>query len=126
MVAQFSPQRIAQDDVWALIPRIKAHHDADFDKRGGIGRGAARVRIKFNDGTLEECLKPVSRAVQTPLPADEVVAKFRSLTRDIVEAPRLAQIEDRVLNLEKLRDVKELISLLAAPVQPVFSQEISS
>jgi len=121
MVAQFSPQRIAQDDVWALIPRIKAHHDAEFDKKGGIGRGAARVRIKFKDGTLEDCLKPVSRAIQTPLPADEVVAKFRTLTRDIVEAPRLAQIEDRVLNLEKLGDVKELIGLLAAPVQPVFN-----
>jgi aconitate decarboxylase len=121
MVAQFSPQRIAQDDVWALIPRIRAHHDAEFDKKGGIGRGAARVRIKFNDGTIEECLKPVSRAIQTPLPADEVVAKFRTLTRDIVEAPRLAQIEDCVLNLEKLKDVKELISLLAAPVQPIFS-----
>jgi 2-methylcitrate dehydratase PrpD len=121
MVAQFSPQRIAQDDVWALIPRIKAHHDADFDKKGPGGRGAARVRIRFNDGTLEECLKPVSRAIQTPLPADEVVAKFRTLTRDVVEAGRMAQIEDCVLNLEKLGDVKELIGLLAAAVQPVFS-----
>ena len=121
MVAQFSPRRIEQDDVWALIPRITAHHDADFDKKGGIGRGAARVRIRFNDGTLEECLRRVSRAVQTPLPADEVVAKFRNLTRDIVEAPRLAQIEDVVLNLEKLGDVKELISLLASPVQAVFN-----
>lgn len=79
------------------------------------------MRIKFNDGTLEECLKPVSRAILTPLPADEVVAKFRTLTRDIVVAPRLARIEDCVLNLEKLKDVKELISLLAAPVQPVFN-----
>lgn len=121
MVAQFSPRRIEQDDVWALIPRITAHHDADFDKKGGIGRGAARVRIRFNDGTLEECLRRVSRAVQTPLPADEVVAKFRNLTRDIVEAPRLAQIEDVVFNLEKLGDVKELISLLASPVQAVFN-----
>ena len=66
-------------------------------------------------------LIPVSRAVQTPLPADDVVAKFRTLTRNIVEAPLLAQIEDLVLNLEKLGDVKELISLLAAPVRPVFS-----
>ena len=67
------------------------------------------------------CSTAVSRAIQTPLPADEVVAKFRTLTSDIVEAPRLAQIEDRVLNLERLGDAKELIGLLAAPVQPVFN-----
>jgi hypothetical protein len=38
-----------------------------------------------------------------------------------VETGRIAQIEDCILNLEKLRDVNELIGLLAAPVQPVFS-----
>jgi 2-methylcitrate dehydratase PrpD len=121
MVAQFSPHRIARDDVWALIPKIKAHHDPEFDKKGTGGLGAARVRIRFSDGSEEECFKPGSRAMLTPLPADEIVAKFRSLTKDIVDAGRIAQIEDRVLNLEKLLDVKELIELLARPVEPVFS-----
>jgi 2-methylcitrate dehydratase PrpD len=120
MVAQFSPQRIAQDDVWALIPKIEAHHDPEFDKQGSNGRGAARLRIHFADGTVEECFKPVSRAILTPLPGDEVIAKFRTLTNGIVDRHRTAQIEDRVLNLEKLHDVKELIGLLAALVEPVF------
>ena len=66
MVAQFSPQRIAADDVWALIPKIMAHHDPEFDKSGPNGRGAARVRIRFFDGTVEECLVPVSRGILTP------------------------------------------------------------
>jgi aconitate decarboxylase len=121
MVAQFSPQRIAQDDVWALIPKIEAHHDPEFDKPGTNGRGASRVRIRFVDGAVEECLKPVARGILTPLPADEIVAKFRTLTNGIVEPYRVAQIEDRALELEKLRDVKELIGLLAELVEPVFS-----
>ena len=120
MVAQFSPQRIAQDDVWTLIPKIEAHHDLNFDKPGANSRGASRVRIRFTDGTVEECFMPVSRGIMTPLPRDEVVAKYRTLTRDIVDPARVAQIENRVLHLEGMREVKELIGLLADPVQPVF------
>jgi 2-methylcitrate dehydratase PrpD len=120
MVGQFSPQRIAQGDVWALIPKIEAHHDAEFDKRGPNGRGAARVRIRFADGSVEECLKPIAHGILTPLPADEVVAKFRSLTNGIVRPDRVAAIEDRVLNLEKLQTATDLIALLSEPVEPVF------
>jgi aconitate decarboxylase len=99
MVGQFSPQRIAQEDVWELIPKIEAHHDKELDQRGRTGRGAARLRIRFADGTVEECFKSVSRGILTPLPADEVLAKFRTLTGGIVAPDRVARIEDRVLNL---------------------------
>jgi 2-methylcitrate dehydratase PrpD len=121
MVAQFSPQRIARDDIWALIPKIEAHYDPEFDRPGANRLGASRVRIRFADGTVEECYKPVSRGIVTPLPGDEVVAKYRTLTHDIVDAERIAQIEDRVLHLEAMRTVKELIALLAAPVHPTFA-----
>jgi hypothetical protein len=78
------------------------------------------VRIRFTDGSVEECFKPVSGGIITPLPSDEVVAKYRTLTHDIVEPARIAKIEDRVLHLQGMRNVKELIALLAAPVQPIF------
>lgn len=120
MVAQFAPQRIARDDVWELIPKIEAHHDAELDKRGPNGRGAARLRIRFADGTGEECFKSVAHGIGTPLPAAEVVAKFQSLTDGIVAPARAARIEDRILNVEKLQDLKELFSLLAEPVGSAF------
>jgi aconitate decarboxylase len=120
MVAQFSPQRIAQDDVWALIPKIEAHHDPEFDQPRANSLGASRVRIRFIDGTVEECFKAVSRGIMTPLPGDEVLAKYRTLTHDIVDPARIARIEDRVLHLESMREIKELIGLLAGLVRPVF------
>jgi 2-methylcitrate dehydratase PrpD len=41
MISQFTPQRIDDDDVWALIPRITAHHDPEFDKAGLQSCGGA-------------------------------------------------------------------------------------
>jgi 2-methylcitrate dehydratase PrpD len=121
MVAQFSPERIGRDDVWALIPRIEAHHDPAFDTPGG--HGAARVRVRFTDGTVEERFTPVSRAIVTPLPAAEVVAKFRTLTSDIVPPDRAARIEECVLDLESLGDIGQLVGLLAEPVGAVFREQ---
>ena len=121
MVGQFSPERIARDDVWELIPKIEAHHDEELDQRGRNGRGAARLRIHFTDGTVEECFMPAAHGIRTPLPADQVLAKFRNLIADIVAPATVAAIEDRVLNLEKLGDIKDLIGLLAPSVEPVFS-----
>jgi len=121
MVEQFSPQRIAADDVWGMIPKIKAHHDPEFDKSGPNGRGAARLRIRFTDGMVEEHYQPVARGILAPLAAGEVLSKFRALTKGIVAPDRAAQIEDAVLNLEKLHDVRELVALLAPPVAPVFN-----
>jgi 2-methylcitrate dehydratase PrpD len=121
MVAQFSPERIGRDDVWTLIPKIEAHHDPAFDASGGLG--AARVRVRFTDGTVEERFTPVSRAIVTPLPAAEVVAKFRTLIDDIVAPDRAARTEECVLGLESTRDVQQLVALLAEPVGAVFREE---
>jgi aconitate decarboxylase len=120
LVDQFSPQRIAADDVWNLIPRIKAHHEPEFDKSGPAGRGATRLVVRFTDGTLEERMIPVSRGILSPLSASEVLKKFRALTKDIIAADRAARIEEAVLNLENLPDVREMIALLADSVEPIF------
>jgi 2-methylcitrate dehydratase PrpD len=122
MVEQFSPRRIAQDDAWELIPKIEAHHDAEFDKRGPGGRGAARLRMQFTDGSLEEAFVPVAQGIMTPLPADKVVAKFRNLTSKVIAPQTAARVEERVLALDELSDIGELVEILAAPVAPVFHE----
>jgi len=119
MVAQFSPARIAADDVWALIPKVEAHHDPAFDK--SHERGSARLRIRFKDGSTEECLKQAADATRTPLANEVVRAKFRTLTQGIVTPARAQAIEACVLRLDQLADVGELIRLLAPPVEPAFS-----
>ena len=119
MIRQFTPQRIAANDVWELIPKIEAHHNPEFDKADSQG-GAARVSIRFTDGSTEQCLLPSARGIASPLPADEVLAKFHTLTSGIIEPSRSKRIEDAILNLEQLPGVKTLVDLLGEPVAPVF------
>ena len=120
MLRQFAPQRIDAEDVWALIPKIRAHHAPEFDKSRDL-RGAVRVTMRFTDGTAEETFLPVSRTMAAPLPNDGVVAKFRTLAEDILEPARRDAIIDQVLRLEALDDISGLIGLLAAPVGVAFA-----
>ncbi len=117
LVHQFAPARINQDDVWDLIPRIEAVHDAELD--GQANRGS-RVTVWFKDGTSESSQSVRPRTVGQPLDNDGVTNKFRSLTDAIVEPARQQAIIEAVTALETLGDVGELVQLLAPPVGAVF------
>ncbi|HTO46178.1 MAG TPA: MmgE/PrpD family protein [Burkholderiales bacterium] len=121
MVQQFAPARIDRDDVWALIPRIKASHNPEFDKLGPTGRGRTTMRVRFRDGTVLEGERAGSRAALTPLPAGEIRAKYRTLTAGLVDPARQDAIERAVLSLESVADIRELGALLGPPVGAAFS-----
>ena len=120
MVKQFAPQRIDADDVWALIPRIKVRHNEEFDKLGPAGRGQSRVRVSFTDGAQLESYRAASRSMETLLSADEIVAKFRTLTDGLIEAARQSEIIRLVRSLESVPDIQALIDLLSPPVRGAF------
>ena len=119
MVNQFSPTRINSDDVWALIPKITAHHNPDFDKHVA-GYRKSRVTVHMSDGRKIEHTIEASRTMSQPLTAEQITAKYRTLTNGIVEPKRQAAIEAVVMNLEQLKDVSELSRLLAPPVGAAF------
>lgn len=121
MVQQFAPSRINRDDVWALIPRITAHHDVAFDKAGAIGRGRTRLRIRLRDGTALETEQLAPQSALQPMSREQVVSKYRRLTHNLMPADRQAEIESMVLALEGLADVSRLSALLALPVAPAFA-----
>jgi aconitate decarboxylase len=120
MVQQFSPARIDRDDVWALIPRIVARHEPEFDTGGREGRFRTRLRVRFRDGTELEAARAASRAVQQPQSNAEIVEKFRTLTDGLITKERQAAIERAVAGLEGLADIDTLTRLLAPPVEAPF------
>ncbi|MEN0105570.1 MAG: MmgE/PrpD family protein [Pseudomonas sp.] len=121
MVQQYSPQRIDRDDVWALIPKIKAHHDAEFDKGGALGRGRTRLRIRLRDGSELQAEQLAPQSALQALSREQVVSKYRRLTDGLLPAARQAQIEALVLTLEQQPDVSALSALLALPVDAAFN-----
>jgi aconitate decarboxylase len=120
MVQQFSPQRIASDDVWGLIPKIEAHHDPEFDKAGSSVR-KTRMTVRLHDGSRLQHTVEVARTIATPLSNDGVVAKYHSLTDSIVDSVRQSAIAKCVLNLEAMKDTSELSRLLAPDVGEAFN-----
>lgn len=118
MADQFAPSRIDADDVWALIPRIRAHHDPAFDG-APERRGSVRMIVKLKDGSVLEGGRAMPDTIGKPLTRDGVLAKFDVLTRDVIDADRAAAIRDLVLNLE-IRDVSELSPLLRGDARALF------
>jgi aconitate decarboxylase len=121
LVHQFAPSRINQDDVWALIPRITAHHDPDIDRGGSMSRGRARLRIEFSDGEVLEAERQASRAILQPLSNAEIVTKYRQLTSGLVDENRQAEIEQTALALDQLSDARKLTCLLHQEVGAAFA-----
>jgi 2-methylcitrate dehydratase PrpD len=120
MVAQFSPSRIDNDDVWQLIPRIFARHDPEFDKGGPTKRGTTRLRVILKSGAVVEDFRTVSKTMLEPMSGEAVAQKFEELTQGLMEDRRRLDIVDVVMSLESLHDVGTLIRLLAPTVKSAF------
>ena len=121
LAAQFAPERIDAEDVWALIERTTAHHETEFDERYEDGYNT-RLEVTLRGGARPTAVIEHPRGgVQQPLTNAEVVEKFRALADPLVGAERAGEIEQVVLSLESLDDVGELIELLAASAEPLFT-----
>jgi 2-methylcitrate dehydratase PrpD len=119
MAKQFSPQRIDADDVWALIPKITAHHDPEFDKGGSAVRNT-RLTVRLKDGTTLQHFVEISRTIAAPLSNADVAKKYRTLTDGLIDARRQAAIEGCVLDIDRLGSLTPLSELLLPPVEPAF------
>ena len=69
--------------------------------------------ITLNDGTkLSERVTAVRGTAQNPMTRQEVVAKARDLITPVLGAATCSGLIERVLAIEKLKDIRELRPLL--------------
>jgi len=72
-----------------------------------------RVEVHFRDGTVATETREAPRgSEQSFAESDEIVGKFRKLTRPGMGAPQQDALIDAVLGLERLADAGELARLL--------------
>lgn len=73
----------------------------------------AIVEVTLNDGTLlSERVEAVRGTPENPMTRDEVVAKARDLMTPVLGAATCAKLIERVLEIENVKDVRELRPLL--------------
>jgi 2-methylcitrate dehydratase PrpD len=121
MVRQFAPARIDSDDVWALVPKVEVRNDPAFDVGGAAKRFQCRVAVTFTDGQRIEVLRATARTIESRQSTDEVAQKYRALTDGLIDTSRQKEIEQMVRGIEEVDDVRDLLTLLSAPVEPAFS-----
>jgi aconitate decarboxylase len=120
MAHQFSPSRIDADDVWAVIPRVVAHHRAEFDELGSVGRGQTELRLTLTDGTELSSSQFAAHSILQPMSNTAIVEKFRHLTNSVVEPARQDRLIEMVTNLHHQTDLTELDALLRPTVSSPF------
>jgi len=73
----------------------------------------AIVEVQLTDGThLTERVDNVRGTPKNPMTTEEIVAKARDLIAPILGTPQCASLIQRVLNLEQVKDMRELRPLL--------------
>ena len=112
-VEQFGPQAVDDAARIALSRKVEVVHDPAITALGAAFRHKVRVEVHFRDGTVETETREAPRgSEQSFAESDEIVGKFRKLTRVVMGAPQQDALIDAVLGLERLADAGELARLL--------------
>ena len=114
-VDQFKPEAVNDRARAELSRKVEVVHDPAITALGSAFRHKVRVDIHFRDGTIESETREAPRgSEQFFATEDEIVDKFRKLTRHALSETRQAALVDAVLKLEDLPDCKRLAELMSA------------
>jgi len=88
-------------------------HDPAITALGSAQRHKVRVEINFRDGSTERETREAPRGSEQSFASDDdIVGKFRKLTRGVMTATQQDDLIDAVLGLDKLPDSRTLIERL--------------
>jgi 2-methylcitrate dehydratase PrpD len=100
-------------DPAVLKERAKVQLVPDEELEKLIPVRVAIVEITLNDGTqLSDRVEHVRGTPENPMSREEVVAKANDLMTPVLGASRCTKLIDRVLNLDAVKDIRELRPLL--------------
>jgi 2-methylcitrate dehydratase PrpD len=109
--AELEPGRWLSPAILAWLDRIAVRVDpgmADADEPA--------ITLVTKDGQRHRTIVEFpSGSPANPLPDEQLIAKFRDLAGLVLSAPRIAKIEDMVLNLDRIGDARDLPCLLKCP-----------
>ena len=112
-VDQFRPDAIYDAARIALSRKVEVVHDPQITALGSAFRHKARVDVHLRDGSVHTETREAPRgSEQSFASADDIVAKFRALTRTVLRPDRQQVLIDAVLGLDELPKARTLTELL--------------
>jgi 2-methylcitrate dehydratase PrpD len=115
-VQSYTDEAVADPDVLALAAKVR-YETREYDSYPAAFPGG--VRITTTDGRALEADFPHQRgAPENPMPAEEVLAKFRQNASLALGDAAVSTLEEAVLSLEEADDVRAVFSDLAVARVP--------
>ncbi len=111
-LSEFKPKILTDPTVGALMEKIGVYADPDFDKLVPDHRGArAEILLKGGRKLSSTVLDPKGEPENPGTPSD-IYDKFRLLAGTVFKSAKVEKIMEKIENLEKVKDISELNSLL--------------
>jgi 2-methylcitrate dehydratase PrpD len=112
-VDEFKPDCVEDAARIALSRKVRVLHDPDITTLGAAHRHKVRVEVHFRDGTVERETREAPRGSEHSFAsAEDIVVKFRKLTRGVMADKQQDALAEAVLEVESLPDSKRLAELL--------------
>jgi len=110
-IDSFEEKKILGEDVRRLMKKMKIRVSDEFDKLYPE-TVPNKVKVKLKDGgTLEETVIYPKGHYRNPLTWEEIYNKTEKLSRGTSYEDKVKEIANKVLSLERVKDLKELLTI---------------
>ncbi len=114
-VDEFKPEAVYDAARIALSRKVEVVHDPAITALGAKFRHKVRVEIHFTDGSREEETREAPRGSEQSFAGpDEIVEKFRKLTRSTMQPSQQDEVIGIILSMEEIDDMARLPQALQA------------
>src|SRR5258705_5251119 len=112
-VDQFTEETVADRNRMELSRKVEVVEDPAITARGARYRHMVRVDVHLSDGSVHSETREAPRGSEHSFaPAEDIVNKFRKLTRTAMPKDQQEALIAAMLNVEMLGDMRELTRLL--------------
>ncbi len=112
-VDEFTPDCIDDPARMALARKVKVVHDPAITALGAAFRHKVRAEVHLRDGSVENETREAPRGSEHFFAtAEDIVGKFRKLTRTVMAERQQDALIDAVMRLDALANSRELTDLL--------------
>jgi 2-methylcitrate dehydratase len=110
--ATFSPARIADSRLRALMQKVRVHHDKELD-RFQPANSPCRIEVILKNGkTIVGSIDNPKGHRHNPATDQDIETKFMAYSKDFLSAPQAASLLGLCWRLEELTDINELMAAM--------------